>query len=163
MNWDKWAAIGTIAAAIATLLAVGVALLPIWLDYLRRRRLARNLRGRILLHLMALIHVFVKRAAPNSGPAGTDPLAADAGAMQEFRALRELFAQADALEPMEQNLLLRLLANLAASSLETVHPESNRSILAILREVHAELEKSPKKFLQGRGTLSKPPWKDVGA
>ena len=157
VHWEKWTAIGTLVLAVVTAAATGVALLPIWAEHRRRSRLARNLRGRLLLHVMPLIHIFIGRAAPNSGAFGTDALSGNGAAMKELEAMQALYAQADVLNVLEQNLLLRVLANLRAASLETVHPEVNRTILALLKELHAELERHPKKFLQGRGEISTPP------
>ncbi len=158
MNWEKWTAIGTLALAAVTTIAVFVALYPVVHDYFHRRRLAKILRGQLLIHLMALIHTFTRRAQPNSGPFGTDPLRGNDA--DEVTVLERLFTQAGLLTAKESDLLMRLLANLQAARLDVVHPESNRSILQLLKELHSELERTPQRFLRRPCALSPPPWRD---
>src|SRR3989442_1358676 len=83
--------IGTVEPGVVAAAATGVALLPIWAEHRRRSRLARNLRGRLLLHVMPLIHIFIGRAAPNSGAFGTDALSGNGAAMKELEAMQALY------------------------------------------------------------------------
>jgi hypothetical protein len=140
-----------VAAPIAMYLTVLVALWPIIRQHRDRVRLARNLRARMLIHLMHLIDTFNRRAQPNSREFGTDPL--DSNALRKVNELERLFEHGPILNDHETNLIIRVLANLHGASLDRVHPETNRNILALLRELHSELEKD---FM--RGTLSDPAW-----
>lgn len=151
MSCTKLTAVGMVTAPIAMYLTVLVALWPIIRQHRDRVRLARNLRARMLIHLMHLIDTFNRRAQPNSRAFGTDPL--DSNALRKVNELERLFEQGPMLNDHETNLIIRVLANLHAASLDRVNPETNRNVLLLLRELHSELEKD---FT--RGSISSRPW-----
>ena len=105
----NWTAVG----AVATLLAVMVALLPIWREHKRVAGRARNLRLRAGAKLIRLRPTLAALAAPRHEPSKSSPgVLSPAAFLQYVRDLDAMQAEAEALAPDEQDQLGETMLNL---------------------------------------------------
>jgi hypothetical protein len=122
MNDLDWQAI----SAIATTGAVFVALWPIVLARIERRRLARSLRAQILAQVAATKSM-LKAMVPSSAVVLADE--GDPYDEAQVRTIEEIFRQADSLRADEQALLLPIVSDL--KSLKTVERAERRESLVL--------------------------------
>lgn len=103
----------TALSAIATFLAVLVALYPIWEERHRRRLIAINLRGRAYIKLQLLkpgIKMMFDSAMPVLKNAFTDE------ELNAIQMLESIIANPSGLDPQELDLLMATVANLGILS-----------------------------------------------
>lgn len=147
MNWEA-------VSALATFLAVLVALWPIFGGELRRRKQARNLRVRLLIHLTHLRPAIARRfTATATGPWTSSPLTGPEA--EPIIILEALLAQAHVLEAEEHDLVAAAYANLVlARTAPKIEPDTARNILTLVDQTIERLQRG--KFL--RGKMPTLPW-----
>lgn len=104
--WDTYSVDWPAISAVATLLAVLVALSPSWQERIKQKQLAINLRGRALISFMILKQAIVS-LTENSVIAKTTLSEEEINAL---RSLELIMANAAALDPGEQDVFLFALA-----------------------------------------------------
>ncbi len=151
VNWQA-------VAALATLAAVLVALLPIFRDALRRKAQARSLRLRLSSKLTVLRPSLgtVIQAGRASHPAAV----LSPGAFREAsRSVLEMMKESAVLEPEEQDQLGVVVANLEMAALlygtEELHPDSATNVIDLIDRAVAVM--SAHGLLHGR---VEKPWEE---
>ncbi len=127
-------------SAIATFLAVIVALVPTWSEYLRRRALAHNIRARLLAYLIILREVAQRSQ-------GKPSVELSDGEMKAIHALTSIMAELSVLEQDEHDRLWQLMADLKfleayPSTINKINKDSLDAIDQIIRDLGHRLKKS---------------------
>jgi hypothetical protein len=145
-------------ASLATLAAVGVALLPIFREWRRRRNASTVFRAQLLLELISLLPTLQGKARPIAGDAIAGDVPFNPIDTAAIGALQSLLGQVDLLPTRQANAVIIAITNLVLfyrvppdqqSAITAV--ESVRTARATLSLVHAaikELEQS--RFTFGR-------------
>lgn len=150
MNWEA-------LSAIATTIAVVIALWPVYETWCNRRATAVNIRAQLFLYFTALRPSVARRFMGTPlGPQTNEPLSGKD--LELLQAIEALIPQAVILPSIEHDLVLALFTNLTLMKMAPkLKPQTGKDVLALIDEVIKELLKG--KCMRGKSVSL--PWSDT--